>query len=394
MSGVVKGLKSDGSILISGTPEYPQLSVNPNADLFGVDAIFDDPVVLFDDVVVLFDGIGAFSVAAHSHAIADVSGLQAALDAKTDESVVPSTAPSAGQILVGNAGGTAYEPKTTSGDVTIASTGVTTIGAGKVTEAMQVLADNTTNNASTSAHGYLKKLSNVSTEYMDGTGAWSTPAGGGGSGDTYFPWVRSLLHFNGSDASTTFTDVIGHTWTASGNAQLDTAKSKFGSASALFDGTGDYVTCTTTDLLSSTRWTVEFWVWFNALAVATEYTVYGQYNGAQAARTLMGASNKLMRIFNGSTGSATGATTLVTGQWYHMRFVRDNTICRGYLDGVLELTHTNFQTPFAGEPRLGAYLSAGSPTGGLDGWIDDFRITEIRRNIGNFTAPTSEFSDS
>jgi len=52
------------------------------------------------------------------------------------------------------------------------------IKAASVTEAMQVLADNATNNASTSAHGYLKKLSNVSTEYMDGTGNWSTPAGG------------------------------------------------------------------------------------------------------------------------------------------------------------------------------------------------------------------------
>lgn len=42
--------------------------------------------------------------------------------------------------------------------------------------------DNTDLNASTSRHGLLKKLSNVATEYMDGTGAWSTPAGGGGGG--------------------------------------------------------------------------------------------------------------------------------------------------------------------------------------------------------------------
>ena len=40
--------------------------------------------------------------------------------------------------------------------------------------------DNTDLNASTSRHGLLKKLSNVATEYMDGTGNWSTPAGGGG----------------------------------------------------------------------------------------------------------------------------------------------------------------------------------------------------------------------
>jgi hypothetical protein len=45
-------------------------------------------------------------------------------------------------------------------------------------EAGLTLADNTTNDSSTAKHGFLKKLSNVATEYMDGTGAWSTPAVG------------------------------------------------------------------------------------------------------------------------------------------------------------------------------------------------------------------------
>lgn len=36
--------------------------------------------------------------------------------------------------------------------------------------------DNTDLNASTSAHGLLKKLSNVSTEFMNGVGNWATPA--------------------------------------------------------------------------------------------------------------------------------------------------------------------------------------------------------------------------
>lgn len=41
--------------------------------------------------------------------------------------VVPNTAPAAGQILVGNAGGTAYAPVSMSGDATLASTGALTI---------------------------------------------------------------------------------------------------------------------------------------------------------------------------------------------------------------------------------------------------------------------------
>lgn len=37
------------------------------------------------------------------------------------------------------------------------------------------LSDNTTNDSSTSKHGFLKKLSNVSTEFMNGQGNWATP---------------------------------------------------------------------------------------------------------------------------------------------------------------------------------------------------------------------------
>jgi hypothetical protein len=69
--------------------------------------------------------------------------------------------------------------------------------------------DNTDLNASTSAHGLLKKLSNTATEYMDGTGNWSTPAGSGGSGissgtsfpgspsnnDIFYRTDRDLLYF-------------------------------------------------------------------------------------------------------------------------------------------------------------------------------------------------------
>jgi len=54
----------------------------------------------------------------------------------------------------------------------------TTIGAGKVTEAMQVLANNTTQNVSTSKHGYAPILPNDATKFLDGTGAYSVPASG------------------------------------------------------------------------------------------------------------------------------------------------------------------------------------------------------------------------
>jgi hypothetical protein len=66
-------------------------------------------------------------------AVADITGLQDALDDKTDATVVPDTAPGAGQILVGNAGGTAYAKASMSGDATLASTGALTIANSAVT---------------------------------------------------------------------------------------------------------------------------------------------------------------------------------------------------------------------------------------------------------------------
>jgi hypothetical protein len=44
--------------------------------------------------------------------------------------------------------------------------------------------DNTDLNASTARHGLLPKLSNNSAQYLDGTGAWTTPAGSSGGTDS------------------------------------------------------------------------------------------------------------------------------------------------------------------------------------------------------------------
>lgn len=58
------------------------------------------------------------------------SAIQTQLNAKTSSAVVPSTAPSAGQILIGNAGGTAYAANTLSGSgatFSLSSAGVLTV---------------------------------------------------------------------------------------------------------------------------------------------------------------------------------------------------------------------------------------------------------------------------
>jgi len=55
--------------------------------------------------------------------------------------------------------------------------------------------------------------------------------------------TKLLSHCNGADTSTSFPDssFSAHSVTANGNAQVDTAESQFGGASALFDGSGDFL---------------------------------------------------------------------------------------------------------------------------------------------------------
>ena len=80
------------------------------------------------------------------------------------------TVPSAATVSGTNTGD---QTITLTGNVTGTGTGsfATTIASGVVTEAMQTLADNTTRDVSTSAHGYVPKATNVGKQLLD-TGAW------------------------------------------------------------------------------------------------------------------------------------------------------------------------------------------------------------------------------
>jgi len=63
--------------------------------------------------------------------------------------------------------------------------------------------DNTDLNASASAHGLLPKLSNVATEFLNGTGAFSTPAGAGGNAQIEVVYTGEAASL-GSDTLLTF----------------------------------------------------------------------------------------------------------------------------------------------------------------------------------------------
>jgi hypothetical protein len=240
----------------------------------------------------------------------------------------------------------------------------------------------------------------------------SGTTGGGGVGggdDPNFANVVALLHFNGADGATTFLDHSpgspSRLWTANGNAQIDTAQSKFGGASGVFDGTGDYVSAgDSADWdLGSSDFTIECWARLNATG---EMTFVAQVGATGANNTAsfslgIGAGTKARGFFcSGSSivGDCVGATTLSTGQWYHIAYVRNGTSLKIYLDGNEDGSATSSATMNNSTDTLAIGRYGAFDGGYFNGWIDELRITKgVARYVGsptNFTPPTSAFPDS
>lgn len=209
--------------------------------------------------------------------------------------------------------------------------------------------------------------------------------------DPDFASVSLLLLLDGADGSTTFTDSSGSpkTITAIGNAQVDTAQSKFGGASAYFDGTGDYLDSAT--LITYTGvYTIEAFIRVES-SFASRGIVSGrtQTNGA-VFRTTDAGANRLQFLNPSLTAyTSTGAMSLNT--WHHVALTRNasNTVTF-WIDGVASGT-------VAGQTGSHAWKFvgwAGSAGEFMRGWIDAVRLTGVCRYTASFTPPSAPFPTS
>jgi hypothetical protein len=209
-------------------------------------------------------------------------------------------------------------------------------------------------------------------------------------------YTKLLLHCDGSDGSQTFTDSsgTGKVVTAVGNAQIDTAQSKFGGASALFDGTGDYLNLNgESDFAFGTGdFTIDFWFKLNALA--SPYEVYYDSRPSNGVYPLIysAGSPRTLRYFVSGGDRITGTTTLTTDTWYHVAVTRSGTNTKLFLNGVQEgstYSDSNDYLNGASKPFIGASFDGIY----LNGWIDELRVSKgIARWTANFTPPTSAYS--
>jgi hypothetical protein len=211
---------------------------------------------------------------------------------------------------------------------------------------------------------------------------------------------QALLLFNGTNGSTTMTDVSGKTWTAKGGAKLSTAQSIEGGSSLLVNGTTDWIqTPFSTDFQVGTGdFTVECWIYRVGGASGTLFSLYTGGSGGNGGISFgLDGSNRLQCARSGVSVALTAATAIAAGAWRHVALCRsgsggNNT--KLFLDGVLDAQTTDTATfsdsGTGASASLGAYLSNSTTGAGFfNGYIDDFRFKKgVALYPSAFTPPT------
>lgn len=231
-------------------------------------------------------------------------------------------------------------------------------------------------------------------------------AGAIGGNDAF---TKLLLHCDGADASTTFTDssASAHSPTAQGNAQIDTAQSKFGGASGLLDGTGDRVVVTDHadwDLMG-VDFTIDLWARWNVLPSSGTLQFFVTQEADGSNNWLFYLNNvggtQQLTLFHQTTAVARGHfradITLSTATWYHIAVEKTGTTTNFFQDGtkLTTVVDTAWGTTgtFADNLRIGDRNTAVG-TAPFNGWMDEIRISKgiARYGGSNFTPPAGAYS--
>lgn len=226
-------------------------------------------------------------------------------------------------------------------------------------------------------------------------------------GDPDFSSVTLLLHLDGTNGSTTFTDTSSSpkTVTGVGSAQISTAEAKFGQSLLLNDANSYINYLTTPDNVGfqfgTGAFTLEAWIYLISkprniaaiIATNTASFTTGSYY------FVVDSSNKLQFGGSGLSISALiSASTISTGQWYHVAATRSGTTTRIFINGTLEDTETGDTTSYnysTDNLLIGRNGWDSSGSQGFYGYIDDVRITKgVARYTTTFTPPTVPFFDS
>lgn len=225
--------------------------------------------------------------------------------------------------------------------------------------------------------------------------------------------TQLLLHANGTNVDSS---AYHNTMTLNGAASISALQPKFGSGSMKFGPRtvqGSVSTPITfggpLDCLAG-DFTIEFWAYIHQSPVQLGVMLdYGGKNtnvrgGIQV--TYGSTSGKISVLIQNGGGNftgwsqITGGTTVVVDTWYHIAVVRQGTQGTLYINGVADGTGLNTWSGTVSYPSGGPINIGGSAIGDgtgagayMDGYIDEFRVSNTAVYTGNFTPPSGPFND-
>ena len=230
-------------------------------------------------------------------------------------------------------------------------------------------------------------------------GVYDSPVSNLTPTDPHFANVSLLLHLDGSNGSTTFTDSSGSPKTpaGSGSAKISTAQSKFGGASLELDGNGDYLTVSgfASWNIRTTPFTVECFA--RRVPAGNQYFLCGAASAAELTTSnaqdfYFGSIGGTLYVGDGATNNIAAASLVSDSTFQHVELSFDGTTYRVFFDGVSIASSTTL---------LKSSSIAAIQIGGRSqeshyhqGWLDEFRITVGEaRHTANFTPPDAPFPD-
>jgi hypothetical protein len=200
-----------------------------------------------------------------------------------------------------------------------------------------------------------------------------------------------LLHMDGTNGGTTFTDDAG------------SLTPKFGTGMLVLDGNGDYLTIPDSADFSfgSADWTIEGWFNFASFASFADPSLFGQFvdlNNRFHIGYHSGSSQIYVIAYSGGTAilDGTASATLALNVWYHIAVQSRSGAIEVYLNGT-KLTNSGDMTSgtlldVAAPVEIGR-LNYSSNYGYVYGRMDDLRVSKgIARYTSNFTAPLSQLT--
>ena len=156
-------------------------------------------------------------------------------------------------------------------------------------------------------------------------------------------YTKLLLHCDGEDGDSTFIDDSGrlHTVTRSGDVHTDTTIKKFGTASAQFDGDGDYLTIPANGDwdVGTGNFTFDCWAYLSD-SDGAGYLLETR-NGSYGNNFSIYHSGLNLVFYSQGTDTISATSALTLDTWHHIALVRDGSDVELFVDGVSVGTGTD-----------------------------------------------------